>query len=1021
MTKLVILPPNERTKFDEPPKFNDNDRAVYFSLKDDDLNLVKELRAPTTKVGFALQLGYFKSNGKFYTSEQFREQDIKFVTKMLALESKDVDLSTYKNKIYTDHHKKILALLSWQPFNKMQQVKIEEYVQWLVQRQLALKPIFLSIIDFCWQNKIELPSYNIMAIIITAAYNKFENDLSNALAKQLTKDQLNKLNEFAGVDNDENKKRMHWPQITLIKQINQSLRPLDVQANVEAFNVFKEYFSTFKNVIDTLGLTDQATEYFATLVQKSTTYQLSSFTDKNKLYLYLLCYIKHQFYHRHDVMIDIFLKSTHAAVNSAKKQLNRFEKENRAERNKAIKKLSSANKGSRELIEKITETVKSPILSESGKVTKIEELVDYYNNQYNLLEKDQLMKLEASLDKAANNQTYFDALESMSIKLQRRVAELTKHMGFNLATSSKDLLSAIHNFGASSGDLCQTPPVDFLTQDEKDALYNQDKLRTSFYKILLFSHMAEAIKAGHLNLLHSYRYKDIHEYLLDEQLWKEKSQELIEKAGLTDFYDFNTTINKYKAQLDSKYKIVNDRFLAGENIHLKIDKDDKIILYTPKTDSSEKEYISSLLSQAGYVPILQVLSDINYITQYTSSFKHFSVKRKKMDPKPETIYAGLIGSGCNIGINRIAKTSVGISEDTLKNTINWCFSLKNIQRANNKIIGVINKLFLSNAYRHKAEELHTSSDGRKVNVSVDSLHSNYSYKYFGKGKGVSIYTFIDERQLLFHSTVISASEREAAYVIDGLQQNDVVHSTIHSTDTHGFTETVFAVSPFINTAFAPRIKDIAEQNIYSFASRQTYEKKGYRILPSRTINLKLIERNWSAILRFMATIKLKHTSASQLFKRLSSYAKEHPLYQALKEFGRIIKSIFILTYFDDVELRQRIEKQLNKVELSNKFAKAVFFANSGEFKYGTKEEQEIAAACKVLIQNAIVLWNYLYLSQLLANNGDSEERKHMLELIKQGSIICWQHINLHGEYDFTKHAANEDCFNMAKIYALKII
>ena len=201
-------------------------------------------------------------------------------------------------------------------------------------------------------------------------------------------------------------------------------------------------------------------------------------------------------------------------------------------------------------------------------MAKIEELVDYYNNQYNLLEKDQLMKLEASLDKVASNQTYFDALESMAIKLQRRVTELTKHMSFNPVTSSKDL----------RGDLCQTPPVDFLTQDEKDALYKKDKLRTSFYKILLFSHMAQ-------------------EYLIDEQLWKEKPQELIEKAGLTDF-------------------IVNDRFIAGENIHLKIDKDDKIIFYTPKTDSSEKEYISSLLSQAGFVPILQVLSDINYITQF---------------------------------------------------------------------------------------------------------------------------------------------------------------------------------------------------------------------------------------------------------------------------------------------------------------------------------------------------------------------------------------------------------------------
>lgn len=105
-----------------------------------------------------------------------------------------------------------------------------------------------------------------------------------------------------------------------------------------------------------------------------------------------------------------------------------------------------------------------------------------------------------------------------------------------------------------------------------------------------------------------------------------------------------------------------------------------------------------------------------------------------MEPDPETIYAGLIGKGCNIGINRIANISVGISEDTLKNTINWCFSLKNIQNANNKVIGVINKLFLSNSYRHKAKELHTSSDGRKVNVSVDSLHANYSYKYFGKSK-----------------------------------------------------------------------------------------------------------------------------------------------------------------------------------------------------------------------------------------------------------------------------------------------
>jgi TnpA family transposase len=66
----------------------------------------------------------------------------------------------------------------------------------------------------------------------------------------------------------------------------------------------------------------------------------------------------------------------------------------------------------------------------------------------------------------------------------------------------------------------------------------------------------------------------------------------------------------------------------------------------------------------------------------------------------------------------------------------------------------------------------------------------------------------------------------------------------------------------------------------------------------------------------MVMLLLKQGTASQLSKRLSSYAKENPLYKALKEFDRIIKSMFILRYYDDVVLRQRIEKQLNRIELS---------------------------------------------------------------------------------------------------------
>ena len=69
--------------------------------------------------------------------------------------------------------------------------------------------------------------------------------------------------------------------------------------------------------------------------------------------------------------------------------------------------------------------------------------------------------------------------------------------------------------------------------------------------------------------------------------------------------------------------------------------------------------------------------------------------------------------------------------------------------------------------------------------------------------------------------------------------------------------------------------------------------------------------------RFVATIKLKEAAASPLFKRLNSYARQHPLYSALREFGKLPKSDFLLRWIDDVTLRQAVEKQLNKIENSN--------------------------------------------------------------------------------------------------------
>jgi hypothetical protein len=68
---------------------------------------------------------------------------------------------------------------------------------------------------------------------------------------------------------------------------------------------------------------------------------------------------------------------------------------------------------------------------------------------------------------------------------------------------------------------------------------------------------------------------------------------------------------------------------------------------------------------------------------------------------------------------------------------------------------------------------------------------------------------------------------------------------------------------------------------------------------------------------------------------------------------------------------------------------------------GEKIEQELAEGCRRFIKNAIICWNYLYLSQLIAQEEDLERRQELLAAVKNGSVASWRHVNLHGEYDFS--------------------
>jgi len=83
----------------------------------------------------------------------------------------------------------------------------------------------------------------------------------------------------------------------------------------------------------------------------------------------------------------------------------------------------------------------------------------------------------------------------------------------------------------------------------------------------------------------------------------------------------------------------------------------------------------------------------------------------------------------------------------------------------------------------------------------------------------------------------------------------------------------------------------------------------------------------------------------------------------IKRNGIIEKTIFILEYASDPELRRRIQIGLNKGENLNGLARAVFLGRRGQFWEHEFQAQFRKSSCLNIILNAIVIWNTKYLTK----------------------------------------------------------
>ncbi len=84
-----------------------------------------------------------------------------------------------------------------------------------------------------------------------------------------------------------------------------------------------------------------------------------------------------------------------------------------------------------------------------------------------------------------------------------------------------------------------------------------------------------------------------------------------------------------------------------------------------------------------------------------------------------------------------------------------------------------------------------------------------------------------------------------------------------------------------------------------------------------------------------------------MLRKLGAYPRQNGLALALRELGRLERSLFTLQYLKDIELRLRIDAGLNKGEARNALGRAVFFNRLGNSVTGRMTTSAIARAGRI--------------------------------------------------------------------------
>ncbi|MFI7538534.1 Tn3 family transposase [Streptosporangium sp. NPDC049376] len=244
-----------------------------------------------------------------------------------------------------------------------------------------------------------------------------------------------------------------------------------------------------------------------------------------------------------------------------------------------------------------------------------------------------------------------------------------------------------------------------------------------------------------------------------------------------------------------------------------------------------------------------------------------------------------------------------------------------------------------------------AADGSQVETWENNLLAESHIRYGGYG-GLA-YRHISNTYVALFSHFIPCGVWEAVYIIEGLLRNasEIQPDTIHA-DTQGQSLPVFGLAALLGFDLLPRIR-----NWHDLISYRPDPEVRYAHIDSlfgeEAIDWRLIETHRTDLLCTAISIRQNRISSVTLLRRLGNHSRKNRLYRAFRELGRAVRTITLLRYLSDPDLREQITQVTNRNEAFRGFADWLMFGgrliphNDPDYQEKIIKFNELLANCVI--------------------------------------------------------------------------